>query len=58
MAADIHEALVSDTHEVAEQFYYRHIEEATLEDAIKAIAELISYGGDLNVINHKMALEL
>lgn len=46
-ARDVHEALERSRDEVAELFFYKYIQDAdSTEDAIKFIAELISYGDD------------
>ena len=45
--------------EVAELFFYTYIVDADRNsEAIDAIAELIGYGGDIELIKQKMALEI
>lgn len=41
---------------VAERFFWRWVASESAECAIESIAELISYGGDLDEIMRKMAL--
>ena len=50
-------ALESQRFVVAEKFYYQWLaSDVSPEDQIASIAELISYGGDLDEIMRKMAL--
>lgn len=56
-ARDVHEELEHSRDEVAELFFYKYIQDAdSAEDAIKCIAELISYGDDPYKIWQMMAL--